>query len=103
MGELAAQLNGSDAFVIGSPTLNRAAVPPVLQLLSHLDMINNQKKPCMVFGSYGWSGEAVPMLTTYLKAMKFNVFGDGCRAVFVPSEEEIAAAKAYGADFAKTL
>ena len=103
MGELAAQLNGSDAFAIGSPTLNRAAVPPVLQLLSHLDMINNQKKPCMVFGSYGWSGEAVPMLTTYLKAMKFNVFGDGCRAVFVPSEEEIAAAKAYGADFAKTL
>ncbi|MBC8569646.1 FprA family A-type flavoprotein [Zongyangia hominis] len=103
MDELAAQLNGSDAFAIGSPTLNRAAVPPVLQLLSHLDMINNQKKPCLVFGSYGWSGEAVPMLTTYLKALKFNVFGDGCRAVFVPSEEEIARAKAYGADFAKAL
>lgn len=103
MGALAGKLNGSDAFAIGTPTINREAVPPVWILLAHMDAVNCGKKPCLVFGSYGWSGEGVPNIAARLKQLKCNVFGDGMKVAFKPSEEDLSNAKKLGANFAATL
>ena len=103
MGDLAAALNGSDAFAIGSPTINGDAVAPVWQLLAHVDAINNKKKPVLVFGSYGWSGEAIPNLSARLSGLKMNLFGDGCKTIFVPSADDLENAQNYGRDFAQSL
>lgn len=103
IGELSVLLNTSDAFAIGSPTINADAVGPVWNLLSHVDAIGNKKKPVLVFGSYGWSGEAVPNITARLQGLKMKVFGDGMRAVFVPSEAELDKAFETGAEFAKSI
>ncbi|HML48440.1 MAG TPA: FprA family A-type flavoprotein, partial [Clostridia bacterium] len=64
--KLSAALNASDAFLIGSPTINRDAVPPVWRLLSHVDAINIAKRPVALFGSFGWSGEALPHVSDRL-------------------------------------
>lgn len=101
--ELGVKLNESDAFLIGSPTLNKDAVPPVWQLLSRIDAINIQKRPAAVFGSYGWSGEGVPALVSRLQALKVKVSEDTPRAVFIPSEEELANARAFGKSFGEAL
>lgn len=103
MGGLGGQLNSSDAFAIGSPTINSDAVPPVWNLLSHVDAIGNKNKPALVFGSYGWSGEAVPNITARLNGLKMKVFGEGARAVFVPSADELASAFEAGKSFASQL
>lgn len=103
MGMLAAELNASDAFLIGSPTINKDAVPPVWQLLSHIDAINIQKRPAAVFGSYGWSGEAIPALQARLVQLKTKVFGEGLKVHFVPSPEELENARRFGAEFAKSI
>ena len=103
LGDMAALLNSADAFCVGSPTLNADAVAPIWMLLAHVDAINSKKKPVLVFGSYGWSGEAVPNLTARLNGLKMNVFGDGLKIVFVPSEEDLAAAKALGRQFAQSI
>lgn len=103
MGMLGAQMARSDAFLIGSPTLNRDAVPPVWQLLAHVDAINMQKRPVAVFGSYGWSGEAVPAIVNRLSQLKLAVFGEGLRWNFVPSEEELKKARQFGEEFARSL
>lgn len=103
MGALGAQMARSDAFLIGSPTLNRDAVPPVWQLLAHVDAINMQKRPVAVFGSFGWSGEAVPALASRLRQLKLEVFGEGFRFNFVPSEEDLEKACQFGEEFAKSL
>lgn len=103
MGALAAILNGSSAFAVGSPTINRDAVAPVWVLLSHIDAINNIKKPCAVFGSFGWSGEAVPMVKQRLEALKLNVYNDDYKINFVPSNEQLKAAEEFGKGFAETL
>jgi flavorubredoxin len=50
---LAMIMNQSTAFCIGSPTLNKNAVPPISHLLMDIDTINTQDKPVLVFGSYG--------------------------------------------------
>lgn len=103
MGEMAVRLNSSDAFALGSPTINGEAVPPAWMLLSHVDAINNKKKPVLVFGSYGWSGEAVPNLQARLTGLKMKVFGDGLKVCFVPSAADLEKAKALGTEFGASL
>ncbi len=53
-------LNASDAFAVGSPTINQDAVAPIWNLLSHVNAIGNKKRPALVFGSFGWSGRLCP-------------------------------------------
>lgn len=101
LDDLSARLHKSDAFLIGSPTINRDAVPPVWNLLSHIDAINIAKRPVAVFGSFGWSGEAVGNLMKRLEGLKCRVFDPGLRVTFRPSEEDLAKAKEYGKSFVK--
>ncbi|MBS7176243.1 MAG: FprA family A-type flavoprotein [Clostridiales bacterium] len=96
-------MNESDAFLIGSPTLNRDAVPPVYMLLAHADAINIQKRPVAVFGYYGWSGEAVANIRTRLQCLKTKLFAEDFRVIFVPSEEDLKRAEEFGAAFAESL
>lgn len=103
MGEMAAKLAASDAFLLGSPTINRDAVPPIWVLLSHIDAINSQKKPCAVFGSYGWSGEAVPAICQRLTTLRLKVFGEGLKVNFVPSKAELDRCHEFGIEFAGSL
>ncbi len=103
MGMLSDLLNRSDAFALGSPTINGEAVPPVWSLLAHVDVINNKKKPVLVFGSYGWSGEAVPNLIARVTGLKMSVFGEGMKVCFVPSQEDLQKAAELGKAFGETL
>jgi len=103
MHTLRSVLNRSAAFAIGSPTINADAVAPVWNLLSHVDAINIRKRPALVFGSYGWSGEAVPNLIARLNGLKCSVFGEGFRVLFVPCEQDLENAKGLGRAFARSL
>ena len=100
---LAAQLNSSNAFAIGSPTLNADAVPPVWDLIASVDAINIKKRPAAVFGSYGWSGEAVPAIVARLTALKLNVVGEGLKACFVPGDADLSKAFELGALLAQSI
>ena len=103
LAELAQKLNMSDAFLIGSPTINRDAVAPAWLLATSIDAITMKGKLCTAFGSFGWSGEAVPMLLERLKGLKLTVFGEGFKAFFVPSEDELKKAFEFGKEFAQKL
>jgi len=101
--ELAHKINECDAFLIGSPTINRDAVYPVFNLLASVDAINTKGRLAGAFGSFGWSGEAVPMLIERLKSLKLDVFEAGVTCRFIPSKEEIINAIEYGKRFAEKL
>lgn len=103
MGELAAMLNGCDGFAIGSPTLNRDAVQPVWDLLSRVDAVNSPKRPALIFGSYGWSGEAAANLKARLDGLKMALFEEPFRVVFVPTEEDLEKARQLGERFAASM
>ena len=103
MAELAALLNGSDAFAIGCMTLNRDAVPPIYTLLAHADAVNIAKRPAALFGSYGWSGEGFANTAARLNSLKCRVFDEQFKVTLVPSEEDIRAAEAFGERFAGSL
>ena len=89
-------LNESDGFAVGTPTINRDAVPPVWQLLSGVDAIGCQKKPFVVFGSYGWSGEGVPGVAARLTSLRMKQVGEGLKVTFVPTQEDLDKAEELG-------
>jgi len=103
MAAMGSLLNSCDAFLLGSPTINREAVPPAWDLLSRADAVNIAKRPCALFGSYGWSGEALPNLAARLGQLKCGLFEEPVKVCLVPSEEDLAGARAFGKRFGESL
>ncbi len=101
--KLAELLNECDGFAIGTPTINRDAVPPVWQLLSCFDAIGSAKRPCVVFGSYGWSGEGVPNVCARLTSLKCALAAEGLKVNFVPTAEDLDKAFALGEALGKAI
>ena len=102
-GTLSQLMHDSDAFLIGSPTINRDAVAPAWNLINTIDAVSMRARPCAVFGSYGWSGEGCPNLISRLQGLKLKVYETPCRCQFIPSESELAAAVQFGREFAESL
>lgn len=96
-------IENASGILIGSPTINQDAVKPAWDLLSLVNPIINRNKVAGAFGSYGWSGEGVPMLTERLKSLKFKVVADGLRFKFVPSESDFKIAQEFVDKFLEIL
>jgi len=103
MGELKGKMNASDAFLLGTPTFNKDAVPFIWEMACGIDAINCRGKTVSAFGSYGWSGEAVPGLIARFKTLKMNVFEEGLTCRLVPSEQELISAYEFGVRFAGAI
>ena len=95
-------LRCTDVPEIGSPTIVGEALPPVANLLNGLHAALLKGKPAAAFGSFGWSGEAVPNLTAKLTQLKYNV-QEGIKVKFKPTEADLEAAKEFGKNFASLL
>lgn len=93
----------ADALLIGSCTINRDAPKIVWDVLASIDAINTHGKPAGAFGSYGWSGEAVPMIKSRLEHLKFRFIGEGLRVNFMPTEENLSSMKAYASQVAAEI
>lgn len=103
MPELVSKMDKAKALAIGSSTINQDAVKPVWDFLSMVSPITNRGKIAFAFGSYGWSGEAVGMLTERLKSLKFKVIEPGMKVCFKPTEEDLKNAKEYGLKIGRAI
>ena len=99
----AAAVEDADGFLLGSPTLVGDALPPIYEMLLGLNPIIHKGKFAGAFGSYGWSGEAVPNLVARMQQLKLALPAEGLRVRFKPTGQDLAAAKEYGAAFAKAV
>ncbi len=97
------KIDEADGILLGTPTINRDALKPMWDVTTVIDAIQNKGKPAGVFGSFGWSGEGVPMLVERLKGLKLNVVGEGVRVNFVPSEDDLAQVRDYAEYFAMNI
>jgi len=93
----------ADGLAFGSPTINGDAVKPVWDLLSSLTAVNVRGKLGAAFGSYGWSGEAVPMVEDRLRGLKLRVPVKGVRARLIPTADELAECRELGRNLALHL
>jgi flavorubredoxin len=93
----------SSGLIMGSPTINQDAVKPVWDVLSLVCAITNRGKAAGAFGSYGWSGEGVQMMTDRLKSLKFKTLETGLRFNFVPNEEDFNRADEFVSKFIEVM
>lgn len=96
------KIHSADAFAIGSPTLNRDALKPAWDVLCGLCPYIVKGKKAVVFGSYGWSGEAPKYMEQRLKNLDVQVVASAT-AKLKPNEDELAVATQAGQTLAKSL
>jgi flavorubredoxin len=65
--QLLAAIRSCDALLIGSPTLGGHAPTPIVSALGTVLAEGDRGRPVGVFGSFGWSGEALDLLETKLR------------------------------------
>ena len=96
-----ALMNGCKQFCVGSPTINRNALQPVIDLLKWVDVINSAGKKVLLFGSFGWSGEATVYIQKYLTSMGLAPYPELLKFQFKPSKENLAHVKEVTKEFLK--
>ena len=62
------QLLDAKYIFVGSPTLNNQMLPSVAAFLCYMRGLRPKDRIGMAFGSYGWSGESIPLVQEQLKA-----------------------------------
>lgn len=97
-GEVLAELGFADGILFGSPTIVGEALKPIWDLTTSIFAGTHGGKLAAAFGSYGWSGEAVPHLTERLEQLNMKVT-EGFRVRFKPDENQLRDAFEYGFNF----
>ncbi|WP_312810651.1 anaerobic nitric oxide reductase flavorubredoxin [Sedimentibacter sp.] len=87
----------SKMILIGSSTINNGILSSVASLLEMIKGLKFTDKKAAAFGSYGWSGESVKIVTEELKESKFEVISEGIKELWNPDEDAINRCKEFGA------
>lgn len=99
---LDSELASSDGFLIGTPTIVGQPLKPAMELTLHMFAPIFRGKYASAFGSFGWSGEAVPIMLERFKQIQLKTV-DGFKVKFKPFEEDLKNAYEYGLNFGKTV
>jgi flavorubredoxin/flavin reductase (DIM6/NTAB) family NADH-FMN oxidoreductase RutF len=101
--EIRTAVEKSAGFVMGSPTLGGHAPTPVQTALGIVLSTGTNNKLAGVFGSFGWSGEAVDLIESKLKDAGYRFGFDAIRVKFKPDDATLQLCEEAGTDFAQAL
>jgi flavorubredoxin/flavin reductase (DIM6/NTAB) family NADH-FMN oxidoreductase RutF len=101
--EIQAVVEKCDGFIIGSPTLGGHMPTQVQTALGIVLSTAAKSKLAGVFGSYGWSGEAVDEVESKLQQAGYRFGIDTIRVKFKPTDAILQQCKEAGTDFAQAL
>ena len=92
-----------DAFLIGSPTLGGHAPTPIVSALGTLLAEGDRAKPVGVFGSFGWSGEALDLLESKLRDGGFRFAFEPIKVKFSPDAATLKGCEETGTALGRSL
>jgi len=101
--DIATEVFASKAILLGSSTINNGFLFSIGGTIEMIKGLKFKQKSAAAFGSYGWSGEAVKMITEDLGKCGFKVLNDGLRITWVPDEEQTKACVEFGKQFVAEL
>ncbi len=97
--DIVTEIFKSKGILIGSPTINRGILSAIAGLQEEIRGLGFKKKKTAAFGTYGWSGESVKMLTEGLKSAGFEVVNDGIKALWNPDNKSLEECITFGKSF----
>ncbi|MFO8165716.1 MAG: FprA family A-type flavoprotein [Thermodesulfobacteriota bacterium] len=101
--DIMTEIIDAGAILVGSPTLNNGLFPTVSDFITYMKGLRPINKVASAFGSYGWSGEAVKLISQELEEMKFNRIDPGLKVQYVPNDKDISACHELGKKIAGAL
>ncbi|WP_390883378.1 FprA family A-type flavoprotein [Kovacikia minuta] len=101
--EIVTAIERCDGFVIGSPTLGGHAPVQIQTALGIILSTAEKTKIAGVFGSYGWSGEAVDQLESKLQDAGYRLGFETIRVKFTPTQETLQQCELAGNEFIQTV
>lgn len=101
--EIQAAVEKCDGFIIGSPTLGGHAPTQIQTALGIVLSTAAKDKLAGVFGSFGWSGEAIDLIEGKLKDAGYKLGFEPIRVKFTPTDITLQTCEEAGIDFAQTL
>ncbi len=96
-------LQNTAGFIMGSPTLGGHAPTQVQTALGVILSNADKNQLAGVFGSYGWSGEAIDLLEQKIKDAGYRFGFDPIRVKFKPTDSTLKYCEEAGTDFAQKL
>jgi flavorubredoxin len=85
--DIMTEILDSRGFFLGSPTLHGNLFPTISALMCYMKGLKPQKKIVSVFGSYGWSGEAVQILIDTCKEIKLDIIEPAVKVQYMPDDK----------------
>lgn len=101
--QLLAAIRACDALLIGSPTLGGHAPTPIVSALGTVLAEGDRSKPVGVFGSFGWSGEALELLENKLRDGGFSFAFEPIKVKFSPDAATIKTIEETGTALGRQL
>ena len=96
-------IRSCDAVLIGSPTLGGHAPTPIVSALGTLLAEGDRAKPVGVFGSFGWSGEALDLLESKLRDGGFRFAFEPIKVKFSPDAATLKTIEETGTALGRQL
>ncbi|MBD1934461.1 MULTISPECIES: diflavin flavoprotein [Cyanophyceae] len=101
--EIQEAVEKSAGFIMGSPTLGGHAPTPIQTALGIVLSTATKTQLAGVFGSFGWSGEAIDLIEGKLKDAGYQFGFDPIRVKFKPTDVTLKYCEEVGTDFAQAL
>ena len=86
----------SKMILVGSSTINNGILTAAAGIMEMIKGMKFTNKKAAAFGSYGWSGESVKIITELLKEAKFDVVNDGIKELWNPDEDALHRCREFG-------
>jgi flavorubredoxin/flavin reductase (DIM6/NTAB) family NADH-FMN oxidoreductase RutF len=101
--EITAALQECDGFIFGTPTLAGHAPTQIQTALGIALSSTARTKLAGVFGSYGWSGEAIDLVHHKLQDAGYHFGFEPIRIKFKPTEDILHTCELAGSEFVQAL
>ncbi len=101
--EIQAAAESSAGFIMGSPTLGGHAPTQIQTALGIVLSAASKTKLAGVFGSFGWSGEAIDLLESKFTDAGYSFGFEPIRVKFTPEASTLQMCEQAGTDFAQQL
>jgi flavorubredoxin len=101
--DLITEVFKSKMVLIGSPTVNNGILSAAAAILEEMKGLKFRNKKAAAFGCYGWSGDAIKIISERLKEGGFQVLNDGIREKWNPNSEAMDNCARFGKDVALSV
>lgn len=92
----------SRMILVGSPTIGQGITSGTAGILEEIEGLKFKNKKAAAFGCYGWSGESVAKISSWLEKAGFEVVNQGIRCMWNPDEESIRNCFEFGKEISRS-